>query len=143
MKCSNCGFEPMDEVCRACGNDQNDEVPEREIYTARFDQVLAEVHELARGEKTTAYGEAWADTGLRGIYIKLMIKEARLREMVWNKSDPTGFTESVRDTLLDMVAYATYGILSLDDANIDGNRDELYKIAKTLEELIGEKYVKE
>lgn len=90
-------------------------------YTRKFRAVVDEVLHLARGEKTEAYGETWKNTGLLGIYIKIMIKEGRLHQLVWKDRNYEGTGgESVRDTLLDIAAYAIYGVIAFDEQNWDG-----------------------
>lgn len=96
---------------------------EQQKYSREFKEKLAEVYDLARGKKTEAYGETWKRTGLRGIYIKLMIKEGRLKEMVWRQRKLEQQDESVRDTLQDIAAYAIYGIICYDEGNLEGVDD--------------------
>ena len=88
----------------------------------KFAEVMDEIYTLARGVKSADYGDTWRDSGLVGIYIKLMIKEGRLRELVWKNKTPKVQDESVRDTLMDIAAYAVYGILCLDEDNYDGEQ---------------------
>lgn len=99
-------------------------------YNIKFNEVLEEVYETARGSKTEDYGETWTRLGLLGIYVKLFIKEGRLNNLIWKnhgKKEPNN--ESIRDTLIDMAAYAVYGIICLDEDNIDGDK------AKKINEL--------
>lgn len=128
MKCPKCDAELMD-FSRE-GDRKNDwhcikcgyiDLEEKDIYDIGFKKVLQEVNSLARGRKTSDYGETWKRTGLMGIYIKLMIKEGRLRELVWGRKSPRVQGESIRDTLLDIAAYAVYGVLCLDEDNIEGD----------------------
>ncbi len=102
--------------------------------TKKFVEVFREIFELARGKKTEDYGRTYAETGVRGIYIKLMIKVGRLRKLVWEGQKPKN--ESTRDTLLDIAAYAIYGVMCLDEGNITGEfeeKDEL--LLRIMEEL--------
>ena len=120
--------------CGACGY-TSDNI-ERDYYTVKFRDALTEVLHLARGSKTSDYGEAWKTTGLVGIYIKLMIKESRLRSLVWEGKEPE-VNESIRDTLMDIIAYAAYGLICYDEGNIKGTvvqEDRLEKMLKTIEE---------
>lgn len=91
-------------------------------YSSRFSAVMDEIFYLARGAKTEDYGETWRRTGLRGVHIKLMIKEGRLRQLIWeNKVKETAVKEeSIRDTLMDMAAYSIYGVIAYDEGNLDG-----------------------
>jgi hypothetical protein len=111
-------------------------LPETIAYrdTKKFVEVFREIFELARGRKTEDYGRTYAETGVIGIYIKLMIKVGRLRQLVWEGKKPKN--ESTRDTLLDIAAYAIYGVICLDENNIVGNfeeKDEL--LMRIMEEL--------
>lgn len=120
--CPECGYSLVEGVCMACGWEPTKEKHEREYYSKAFREVLNDIYNLARGGKTSDYGETWKRTGLVGIYIKLMIKEGRLRELVWKGKQPQVKGESVRDTLMDIAAYAVYGILCLDEDNYDGEQ---------------------
>lgn len=106
-------------------------LPENETYkyTEKFRLVADEVLRLARGPKTEAYGETWKNTGLLGIYVKIMIKEGRLHQLVWKDRnfDGTG-GESVRDTLLDIAAYAMYGVIAFDEKNWEGSTESRIKL---------------
>ena len=106
-------------------------IPENEAYkyTEKFRLVADEVLRLARGPKTEAYGETWKNTGLLGIYVKIMIKEGRLHQLVWKDRnfDGTG-GESVRDTLLDIAAYAMYGVIAFDEKNWEGSTKSRIKL---------------
>lgn len=145
-RCPNCWQQEMWEAdyhageahCNACGYTSDNLL--RDGYTLKFRSVLQEVLALARGPKTSDYGEAWQETGLRGIYIKIMIKHARLRSLVWQSHKPTLVDETVRDTLLDLAAYATYGVMCLDDKNDMGASEAktLRDTARQLERVAGE-----
>jgi len=139
-KCPNCLntkylYSTQDELqCGACGYESDN--LERDYYTVKFRDKLTSVLQLARGNKTADYGEAWQRTGLVGIYIKLMIKESRLRSLVWEGKEPK-VDESVEDTLKDIIAYATYGLLCIDDGNVKGvgeHEARLEDMLKTIEE---------
>jgi len=97
---------------------------ERLHYTKRFSLVCEHILDVARGVKTEDYGETWKRLGLMGIYVKIFIKEGRLNELIWKKgaAQATAKNESIEDTLLDIAAYAIYGILALNDNNIDGEQ---------------------
>ena len=137
-KCPNCLndkylYVTQDELqCGACGYESDN--LERDYYTVKFRDALTEVLTLARGNKTADYGEAWQRTGLVGIYIKLMIKESRLRSLVWEGKEPK-VDESVRDTLKDIIAYAAYGLLCIDDGNIKGAGDHEDRLETMLENI--------
>jgi hypothetical protein len=114
-------------------------------YTTKFTEVLNQVLQLARGTKTADYGETWARTGLLGCYIKIFIKEGRLRELIWkNKAPQVG--ETVRDTLLDLAAYAVYGVICVDENNLTGQESEakqLRQLALEIAERLGETEARE
>ena len=98
-------------------------------YTKKFRLVVDEVLRLARGPKTEAYGETWKNTGLLGIYIKIMIKEGRLHQLVWKDRNFNGTGgESLRDTLLDIAAYAMYGVITFDEQNWEGSAESRIKL---------------
>lgn len=131
-ECPECGWEVCDfskpgdkkpdRVCMACGWEEN-----LNDDDSQFALALDEIYNLARGAKTNDYGRTWAESGLLGIYIKIMIKEGRLRELIWRNKTPMVQGESIRDTLMDLAAYAVYGILCLDEENYSGqaSRKEL------------------
>lgn len=143
-RCPNClnsqylSVTEQEVTCGACGHHSED--VERDYYTLKFRESLGQVLELARGAKTADYGEAWQETGLVGIYIKLMIKHSRLRSLIWEKKEPQ-VDESVEDTLKDMIAYATYGLLCIQDGNIKGydrSKIDVDNMIKELEENYNE-----
>lgn len=93
---------------------------ERNHYTHAFREVLEEAFHKARGPKTADYGETWKRVGLKGNYIKIMIKEGRLRNLIWEQKEPEVKDESLRDTLIDLISYGVYSVICLDEGNIDG-----------------------
>ena len=101
------------------------ELTERESTSLKFHETLLEIFNTARGAKTSDYGETWKRLGLRGIYVKLFIKEGRLNNLVWHRKTPVLNNESVRDTLIDLAAYAVYGVMCLDVENMDGVDDRI------------------
>lgn len=106
-------------------------------YDALFQNQLKDLYSLARGAKTADYGETWRESGLLGIYIKLMIKEGRLRELIWKNKKPVVADESVRDTLQDLAAYAIYGVICYDEGNYDGEhsrREHLEEMLTNIKE---------
>ena len=112
-------------------------------YTDKFNEILHNISILARGQKTTDYKETWKDGGLKGIFIKILIKYGRLRNLIWNKgclSKTAVKDESIRDTLMDLAAYAVYGIICYDENNIDGIKAEsetLLEMKKAINERLG------
>jgi hypothetical protein len=96
---------------------------EQAYYTSKFTEAAESVVELARGIKTSDYGETWRRLGLKGIYVKIFIKEGRLNELIWNKDCKTiaNKNEGIKDTLQDIVAYGLYGLIALEEDNIFGD----------------------
>ena len=107
----------------------------RQKYDRKFQNILSEIMDIARGPKTADYGETWARTGLLGIYIKIMIKEGRLRQLIWGKKKAETKGESVRDTLIDIAAYAVYGIIAYDEENMDGGAERKQHLRVLLQEM--------
>ncbi|MDI6840459.1 MAG: nucleotide modification associated domain-containing protein [bacterium] len=145
-ECPDCGNEVYDFTrpgdtkedlhCFGCGWESITKT-ERQKYDALFKGVLDQVYQLARGGggKTDDYGETWTRTGLVGIYIKLMIKEGRLRELVWKGKQPKVKGESVRDTLMDIAAYAVYGVICHDEGNYDGEQSRREHLQSMLSKI--------
>jgi len=111
-------------------------VKDTEYYNDRFREVLAEVYGLARGTKTNDYGETWARLGLRGLYLKMFIKEGRLHELIWLSKEAKVKDEKLRDTMLDMAAYAIYGVIALDEGNIEGDEQRMEYVNNMIRSLI-------
>lgn len=109
-------------------------------YDTEFSCVLKEVFNLARGSKTNDYGETWTRLGLAGLYVKIFIKEGRLHELIWKRKSNEVKNESIRDTLLDLAAYAIYSIIALDEGNIDGEEQRKKHIAGFCQELSKEEW---
>ena len=53
-------------------------------------------------------------TGLPGISTRLLDKVSRLSSLVQPNAEQKVKDESIRDTLMDMINYASYGIMLLD-----------------------------
>jgi hypothetical protein len=109
-----------------------------------FRAVLKEAFELARGGKTDKYGETWNKLGLVGIYLKIFIKEGRLKNLIWDNKgegmpDDSDEGETIRDTLLDTLCYSAYGIIAYDEGNWDGvkqSTEQLEVMREALEESV-------
>jgi hypothetical protein len=104
-------------------NQEEKDLLERNYYTAEFRKILEEVFQKARGPKTADYKETWKRVGLKGNYIKLMIKDGRLRNLIWEGKEPEVGNESLRDTLIDLTAYGVYSLICLDEGNIEGQEE--------------------
>jgi len=138
-------------ICSRCGKViQNHElisverqVDQTEKYTKTFQEISDSIVKLARGKKTTDYKETWKDGGLKGIFIKILIKYGRLRNLAWNKecAEVTAVeNESIRDTLMDLAAYSIYGIICYDERNVDGinsERETLLEMQRAIKERLG------
>jgi hypothetical protein len=116
---------------------------ERAYYTNRFIDTTEAIIEHVRGVKTSDYGETWKRLGLKGIYVKMFIKEGRLNELIWKKDaqQVASKTEGIRDTLLDMAAYAIYGMICLEEENIHGDdavEEHLLNMRNAIAERLGE-----
>lgn len=119
------------------GGKQIDKIALRNHYTTRFRDVLEEIFKVARGVKTKDYNETWRRVGLKGNYIKIFIKEGRLRELIWEGKEPDVKDESLRDTLIDLAAYAVYSIICIDENNIDGKEFMEQENTETLQQALG------
>jgi len=95
----------------------------RQEYDKKFTEAVQSIYQTARGIKTEDYGETWTRLGLLGLYVKIFIKEGRLNELIWKKQAQVNpQNESIKDTLIDIAAYAVYGIIALEEGNITGER---------------------
>jgi hypothetical protein len=119
--CPNC-FKTLTEKTVVCVKDEKENTSERNFYTHKFANMAEKIVEHVRGVKTSDYGETWKRLGLKGLYVKLFIKEGRLNELIWEKDAKhvENKTEGIMDTLLDMAAYAIYGMIALDEGNLHG-----------------------
>lgn len=81
-----------------------------------LDQIMKSCLDL--GERKSAdYGavrDVIADNGLIGIVVRLDDKQARLLSLVQPGHKQQVKDESIRDTLMDVINYATYAISILD-----------------------------
>ena len=75
----------------------------------RIEKVLAHLKEV-RLSKGNDYGPAYLRHGINGLVIRLWDKYARLENLTVNNVKSLVKTESVKDTLLDMV---NYGLLAV------------------------------
>lgn len=120
--CPGCS-QPLDKTNVGCkAGDKQPTSDERAYYTNQFIDTTEAIVKHVRGIKTSDYGETWKRLGLMGIYVKLFIKEGRLNELIWKKGceQVASKDESIKDTLLDMAAYAIYGMICLEEDNIQG-----------------------
>jgi len=61
-----------------------------------------------------AAGDAIAMAGVRGVVVRMLDKKLRLMSLTEPGHDVAVKDESVRDTLMDMINYATYAVSLLD-----------------------------
>lgn len=59
-------------------------------------------------------GDAIEMAGVRGVVVRMLDKEMRLLSLTESGYDPKVKDESLRDTLMDMINYATYAVSLLD-----------------------------
>lgn len=109
---------------------------EKQTYDLRLEGVFREAWELSRMQKTNDYGETWKRLGLLGQYVKIFIKEGRLRQLIWNNKEAKVKNESLRDTLLDLIVYAGYAVICYDEGNITGEDACRKALIQMLDELL-------
>ena len=83
-------MEKIHNDCRKLGEKKNND------YTSRIDPI--------------------AITKLPGISTRLLDKVSRFDSLTSTNKKQLVKDESIRDTLMDMINYATYGIMLIDDA---------------------------
>jgi hypothetical protein len=91
---------------------------------ADVQKVLDEALELARA-KNEAYGDSWRKRGYMGNLARIFSKADRLENMVWqddHDTDHEGQSESVEDTLLDLVNLAAFALVNAREGNRWGKR---------------------
>jgi len=65
--------------------------------------------------KNNAYGKGNISAlGVRGIFVRMWDKINRLKTLIWDNTGKDDVGESVRDTFIDLVNYAAYGVMLLD-----------------------------
>jgi hypothetical protein len=80
---------------------------------------FAEARNL-RLRKQNDYGATWQVLGLRGIFVHLLTKVQRLKQLVWHQTKQQVADESVRDTLIDLLNYSLISLYLLETANMEG-----------------------
>lgn len=92
-------------------------VDERPLTLAEKMQVIFDEAKVISEEKNRAYGSRNLSlTGEYGLAVRMMDKVSRLENLLYpgkGPLTPTG-NESVRDTALDLINYATYLVLMQD-----------------------------
>lgn len=101
--------------------DDNDDamelgLAEGDATTAQLLDIFAECIVLQR-QKTQTYGEAWRSQGEMGNVARVLSKVARLRKMCWTFNQIDSATESVEDTLLDLINLAGFTLINRRDRN--------------------------
>jgi len=74
--------------------------------------------------KEKDYGSAWTQDGVKGLYIALRNKVARLRTLVWYGNPAQVAGETIRDTLIDLLNYTLFALYLLETNNWDGRSSE-------------------
>ena len=65
--------------------------------------------------KGNAYGkDNISALGIRGIFVRDWDKTNRLKTLIWDKTGRDEVGESIRDSLIDKINYAIYGVMLLD-----------------------------
>lgn len=86
-----------------------------------YENIIEECKEISKA-KNSDYNQcvdAIVLGGLDGIAIRLLDKVARINSLVRGKEKRQVKDESVRDTLLDVINYAVYGVMLLDGTWVD------------------------
>lgn len=74
--------------------------------------TLKELHEIIDPvielvvAKNTDYGGSMFEEGLKGIYVRMRDKMARLKRLVWENAEPQVKEETVADVFKDFIGYA-------------------------------------
>lgn len=79
-----------------------------------YKKVIEEALQLSI-KKNNAYGKGNISAlGLRGVFVRIWDKTNRLKTLIWDNTGKDEVNESVRDTLIDLINYAVYGIMLID-----------------------------
>ena len=79
-----------------------------------YEAVFKEAKELSI-RKNNAYGKSNISAlGVRGVFVRMWDKVNRLKTLIWDKTGKDDVNESVRDTLIDLINYAVYGVMLID-----------------------------
>jgi hypothetical protein len=89
---------------------------EGDATTAKLLDIFAECIVLQR-QKTQTYGDAWRSQGEMGNVARVLSKVARLKKMCWTSNQIDSHTESVEDTLLDLINLAGFTLINRRDRN--------------------------
>ena len=82
-------------------------------------------------KKNNGYGkDNIGSLGLSGVFVRAWDKIHRLKSLVWDRSGRDDVDESVRDTLLDLLNYATYAIMLLDNTWYDKPKESLKEMSR-------------
>lgn len=80
-----------------------------------FEGVLNTIY-----QKEQHYGGAWRSQGWMGNLARIMSKVSRLRNMQWRADPMEAASESIDDTLQDLIALSAFGSINRVDANVWG-----------------------
>jgi hypothetical protein len=77
------------------------------------------VSQRLRIRKQADYGVSWSYMGFKGILCNIVSKVFRLRQLAWVGNEAQ-VTESIFDTLIDLLNYTLYGLFTFQENNITG-----------------------
>ena len=76
-----------------------------------------------RKAKQADYGLTWREYGLDGVFFNIATKFGRLKSLLWRRNETQVKTESIWDTLIDLINYTFYAIFLLEEGNLRGQDD--------------------
>lgn len=88
-------------------------------------EVFLQALELAKA-KNESYGDAWRKRGYMGNLARVLNKSDRLQNMMWqdNGDAPEAFSESVEDTLIDLINISAFMYINLREGNRWGSQQQ-------------------
>ena len=79
-----------------------------------YEEVVKETLALSI-KKNNAYGKKNISVlGGRGIFVRIWDKVSRLKTLVWDRTGEDEVDETIRDTYIDIINYAIYGVMLID-----------------------------
>lgn len=67
--------------------------------------------------KQMGYGEAWRDQGYMGNVGRVLGKVSRLRNMLWRDIEVNGSSESIEDSLMDLIVLSGFALINRRERN--------------------------
>ena len=81
-------------------------------------------------KRNNVYGDAFEEAGLLGVACETISIAARLKKMVlWDYGEKVldqHVALKLRDIFLDGINYCTIGLMMIDEANLNGRKNEQY-----------------